>query len=437
MNEIFLRLENFYIDKINNYFKEIKPKEKISLDKVRKIINDIPQDMLTEKICFLLIELTDGYILEFIPLKAKTLDMCLQAINKNVYNIKHYPKNLITFDLCVDLIKRKKNIFSNEIDIIMQHIPTEFKTDKLWDILAEEGYLEFIPEDKRTIDLCLISIKKSVLSAPFIPNKILYDDLTEEINDVSKMICLEIIKYSLSYIPLKIRKSEFGKILCLESVKIKSYNLDHVPLEILTEEIIIEAIYTHYRKQDAGEVLTYIKNISPNGEWFTEEVCLALIDTYYGLIHIPEEKRTFKICLFAVKKRGKDIELIPDEFKKDKEKMMVLYTNMAENGQIQHIFEVLNNNSNKFYIPSNSELKILYKKYIIKGYSLENISIPNRDEELCLLAVQKCGLYLQWVPYDKRTKDICIAALQQNKKSFQYVPQNLQEEIISYYLEKL
>lgn len=424
MEETFIKLEKFYIDKINNYFKEIKiSKEKISLDKVRKIINDIPQDMLTEKICFLLIDLTDGYILEFIPLKAKTPDVCLQAINKNVYNIKHYPKNLITFDLCIELIKRKRNIFSNEIDIIMQHIPEEYKTDKLWDILTEEGYLKYIPEDKRTSKVCLISIKKSVLSVPFIPNKIFENGD----NEIIELICFEIIKYSLLYVPYKIKNSEFGKKLSLEAVKIKSYNLDHVPLEILTEEIIIEAIYTHYRKQDAGEVLNYIKNISPNGEWFTEEVCLAFIDTYYGLVHIPKEKRTFKICLFAVKKRGKDIELIPDEIKNDKEKMMVLYTNMAEKGQLQYIPQyILKDNSNE-----------LYKKYLIKGYSLENISIPNRDEELCLLAVQKCGLYLQWVPFDKRTKDICIAALQQNKKSFQYIPQNLQEEIISYYLEKL
>lgn len=423
-NEMMDKLENFYIDKLTKDLSEInkKKKQKILVSDFQKIIDQIPLELLTEKVCLHLVSFNQGFALRLIPVEKRTLNVCLKALENHVCNIKFVPKDIINYKMCIDILKKEiteNEINENEINIIMKHIPDKYKGDEIWDFLAEKGCLHYVPKDKRTKERCLSSIKNSSCSS-YIPEEVFESDFCE-------LICFEIIKYCLLYVPYKIKISEFGKVLCLESVKLSSYNLNYVPIEILTEEMIIQAIYTHYRKQDGGEVLEYIEKISPNGEWFTEEVCYALVDTYYWLEHIPKEKRSFKVCLRAVEKHDKDIKLISEDIKNDPEKMLIIYTSMAESGHLKHIpLEIMKNN--------NSEL---YKKYIMKGYSLKDIAMIGRTNDVCLLAVQKNGLNLEFVPSEEKSLKICITALNQNKKSFQFLPQKLQEEIIEEYLKNI
>ena len=57
------------------------------------------------------------------------------------------------------------------------------------------------------------------------------------------------------------------------------------------------------------------------------------------------------------------------------------------------------------------------------------LSIKNKTEKICKLAVSLNGLLLAHIPEDKKTLELCMIAMEQNKAAEKFVPDKYKEKL--------
>jgi hypothetical protein len=231
------------------------------------LLEDVPEEFKTKAMCeaafarWVESPAECRSVFEYIPDKFKTKEMCISAVTKEgLHMAKYIPDALKTLDLCEAVVKEKPRFLEYvpeefktkamceaafaERKWMIACIPDSFKTEKMCRAAAEDDTeniqyfpeamfapkfllsiipksqedwkgLQYIPEDKRTREVCLAALKAGS-ELKFVP---------EALRD--KEICLEAVKAhaSLSEVPEEIRDED----ICAEAVKNYNGNLEYVP----------------------------------------------------------------------------------------------------------------------------------------------------------------------------------------------------------------
>ncbi|MDV2684001.1 DUF4116 domain-containing protein [Alkalihalophilus lindianensis] len=190
--------------------------------------------------------------------------------------------------------------------------------------------------------------------------------------------CLEAVKQNgriLQFVP----KNLHSVALCLEAVKQNASAIKYVSRKIMTVDICIEAV------RNDGTIIAY--------------------STY-----IPEEFRTKKLYLEAIKQNGKALEYVPDNYKSESFCRIAI----AQNGLALK------------FVPKNILSKELFMLAVEQnGLALEYVPIKNRSKELCNAAVNNNVLALEHVPNRYKKTELCNAAVNSSWKAFLYVPESM------------
>jgi len=259
----------------------------------------IPEDLKTVELCLEAVK-QNGWELEFVPEDIKTAELCLEAVKQNGWALKFVPENLKTTELCFEAVKRN--------GWALEFVPENLKTTRLcFEAVKRNGWaLEFVPENLKTIELCLEAVKQDI--------KPLLEYVPEDIkSDVKKL--------AKKYIPKSLKTAE----LCLEAVKQNGWVLEFVPENFKTAELCFEAV-----KQSSWALEFVPKSLK------TAELCLeAVKQSGWVLEFVPKNLKTAELCFEAVKQNFEIFDYVPEPLKIKVKEAIKLFQKSANQGDTE------------------------------------------------------------------------------------------------------
>lgn len=267
-------------------------------------IKNIPINILDKELCYLFLA-KDPKNIQYLPDTIIDFEMCIYVINTKVCVIQHIPKNFLTYELYLlamnnnymsiyhipkEFITREMCYFIRSSD----HIPKEILDYDLCLHLVKKSYIiDSIPEEFRTYEMWVQSIKHHGSHIRYYPGKINYELCNIAINNNH---------FALDDIPKVMRTYE----LCYNSVRIDGETMKYVPKKLITKEMCIMV-----SKQDMMES-PY--SLIPE-KYIDEDILINIAkSSLYGFIGIHKKHLTEKICLEAAISNPYIIQFIPDEF---------------------------------------------------------------------------------------------------------------------------
>jgi len=347
-----------------------------------------------------------GCNLEFVPDEFKTYELCLAAVKKDCYALEYVPENHKTKEICLEAIERRSDT--------LKYVPEELKTDELCDIatskndraftwtpveylfkkIEQHGSLHLLKDMPIliTYELCLNAVKKSDDAFQYVPNEYKTVELCFEAGKHSNFANVS------EYVPddlvelfgrTKLQVDDTPESFFSRAIKNGSHILKYVPKELKTHELCFEAIMSDENGHGCGWTLEYVpENLKP-------AICLDVVKKNGGALnYVPEEFRTYELCLEAVAAEAYDSDY------------------------------ALN------YVPNKHRTEELCLVAVKKaGWALEFVPEELKTYELCLEAVKNAGYSLKYVPEKHKTKESCLAAINNYGRAFEFVPENLKEEV--------
>jgi len=180
-----------------------------------EIIKFVPESMKTHEFCAIA---RNNYPManNFIP-ESLTLDLHLETLAKRDCSleiakdiVKKIPVSALTTDICVLIASR----------ISLEFVPDELKTPDLCMMAVYESGGEdlcYIPDEKKTSEMCLEAMKLSCDSFEYIPEKLWTPEICREyfregwnkdysnpLDDTAKKVCNFLLKENKNYIPKQI-----------------------------------------------------------------------------------------------------------------------------------------------------------------------------------------------------------------------------------------
>jgi hypothetical protein len=416
----------------------------------------IPKEYQTEKICNLILTYSWKY-LEFIEnqtfeqclkaikenyeaiklVKNLSSEICVEAIKKNWRTMEFIPKNFQTLEVCKILFEKDRYLrglkyIKNQTDEILLEgikiLPSILKSIKnpTYEMYKEAVNskggigLQFIPINKQTQELCLLSVKNKPLSLSYVKNKTLEicTIAIENNGDALKFVPEKYFDYelmkkavnnslnALEFVPKKYHTFE----LCLIAIEKKSEMIEHVSKNLDSDKLKI----------------LYKKSIEKGG---------------WNLKHIPFEYQTFEIQKTAVLNYGSALQFIPPESQTN-ELISLIFNSQdyifesayrfIKNKTLEMSEKVIQNNKYFFeYVPPKYRKELISKYPELINYlelndsdltiikTDENCSIcQNNEGEWCKLNrcnhIFHCNCIKEWFKHSKKyecplcRKNACI-----------------------------
>jgi len=124
----------------------------------------------------------------------------------------------------------------------------------------------------------------------------------------------------------------------------------------------------------------------------------------FSIRDVPPHSLTENICLEAVGLYGWAFYYVPDYLKSDALYILAKRTCPQVDDS------------------ENSTLVLTQESAKIFGCDIASVANSEKTPEMCLAAVEKFGMALEFIPYDMRTQEICLAAIRQNSNARMFVP---------------
>lgn len=278
----------------------------------------------------------DGLLLREVNNKEKTPMMCLVAIKNNPKAIYHVPYNLVTLEMCLEVV-RKDGMLIGYIQNkkLLSHNSKKYYVESSYEAVKQNGlairyidpyilasnpniYIEAVKQngmalefiDQQTEDICMEAIKQNPHSFQFV--KAQTERLCMEVIKLDGCMISEIINITDEICMIAVKQNG----LALEYVDIQSYDIvmaaiqqNYEALEYVHEYIITPSIYLAAIQQnvDAHEYIKYdqIKDID---DFNLQAVKINGIYLQYV------ENQTYDIVLAAVKQNGNSLQYVDDKF---------------------------------------------------------------------------------------------------------------------------
>ena len=388
----------------------------------KRAMENVPEDKRTPKLCDLCVkgntERYGNYETDDLRWKAERLMDPMTIIPVNIQTSEMYeiigekypypehflnyvPQNLITQNLCTELIKRDGRV--------LDKVPEDMRTQELClEAMRNRGKISEVPENLRNTEMYIEYLssvahsktgknvsrfKRFSVTERELKVQMFLDKMPAEIkNDEFWKKLVEKNGYYLIYAPSNIKNEE----LYAKAVKSFPDSIVNIPEENITEDMYIDAAKN-------GVELKYIKE-----EHRTSKVWLEIIkneDYYYRLEDIPAEKMSFDIYVYMAQENKIKFDDIPKEISLDRKFWK----------------EVIDKNAN-------------FLKYAPKDMI---------THELCQNAIEESRRNLGNIPEEFRTLDICEAAMQprylgnllgydsgNNPEIFKYIPKEYAMEFV-------
>jgi hypothetical protein len=278
-------------------------------------------------------------------------------IKRNPVYLEHVPEELQTEEMCLMAVKQK--------GLALKYVINKTEEICLKAIEQNGNALEFVPEEFKTVELCFTAVERSGWALKYVPEKFQTKKLY--------FTAVEVFGLALQLVPEESKTIE----LCLIAVQSIGSALEFVPEKFQTKELCLEAT-----KKD-GSALRFIKNKTIQ----MHIIMIKLKKNPFNLGDIPEELQTEEIYLVAVKENGLALLHVPEKLRTEK----ICLAAIKQNGRALG------------FVPAELQTK-----------------------ETCLIAVKQSGLALKHVPEELQTKETCLMAVKQNGNALEYVPEKLQ-----------
>ncbi|MDR2719167.1 MAG: DUF4116 domain-containing protein [Treponema sp.] len=157
-----------------------------------------------------------------------------------------------------------------------------------------------------------------------------------------------------------------------------------------------QLFFFDYDETDEKKALSLVKKDGMALEDVPEElktynVCLEAVRNFgLALSNVPEKHKTAELCLEAVRQEGFALEDVPEELR-----------------TAELCFEAVRND----------------------GIALFDVPEKYKTAELCLKAVRQEGFALTTVPEELKTAELCFEAVRGDGRALQYVPEKLQSQV--------
>lgn len=213
----------------------------------------------------------DGTALAYVSKKLITDSLCKMAIQQNGLALEYVPVNYITAEIC--------DLAVSENGLAIKYVPEKFITS----VLAYKAVrFYYLP----------------TFHYPGYTPKVRTDDIEQGRKQGARLG--ESCKYPISYVPLSLLTEQ----LIFEAVKYSPNSLRDVPQRMITKEIALTAVTID------GMALCYIpKNVISN-----KMIEVAITNNALALEFVPQRKITEDMCRKCFEKNPLAIRCIPNEY---------------------------------------------------------------------------------------------------------------------------
>jgi hypothetical protein len=127
----------------------------------------VPEIHITHEICMIAVK-QEEYALRHVPEIHKTFELCMIAVKQNGSVLKYVPKIHKTFELCLIAIS---HIDDEHGEKILEFIPEKLRTHDICKAVVQNGGydLEYVPEIHRTYEICMIAVKHDGTAIEYVP----------------------------------------------------------------------------------------------------------------------------------------------------------------------------------------------------------------------------------------------------------------------------
>ena len=392
------KTQQFY-EKLFNYYKDNDRRVCVSVYK-----DFIPKEFITHQMT---LDALDVYIYMGVNLELEDIPKEFMTFETVCIYLKHHSRVELLEGILKDVVKEYDEWLqlSKINPLIIKYVPENMKTPEMFlEMVRSYGRygLEYIPENMKTPEICMEAVKRDGLALQYVPENMRTPEMCMEA--VNKYpIYFEYFGGSLSemptalqYVPENMRTPE----ICMEAVKQDLNALKYIPENLKTEEL-----YLNLAKSQPGYVTEY-----------KDKTTKIYISSVLGLI--PENMRTFEICLKEVKNNTFALRYVPENMK-----TYELYLNLAKGTDL-------------FFFPENMRTpEICIEALKNNRRALQYLPESMRTPEICMEAVKNNGYSLQYVPESMKTLEICMEAVKSCRDAIEYVPDEFKTD--EFYIQLL
>jgi hypothetical protein len=192
------------------------------------------------------------------------------------------PEDQRTLKICLTAVQKNGND--------LRYVPEELRISEIYLAAVQNGYaLQKVPKNMKTNAICWAAVQRDGLALEFVPENLRTTGIC--------MIAMGQNRRAFKFVPEQIKM----RLNCLAFVQQEGCMLEYVPEKLKTLEMCLSAV------QQQGLALRYVpENLK------TTEICGAAVQQNgLALQDVPENKRTPEICLAAVQKDGNSLKYVP------------------------------------------------------------------------------------------------------------------------------
>lgn len=368
--------------------------------KCPSVIKDIPQHKLTESLCNLAVSL-DGLLIEYIDKKYLSINLYKIAFKNNIYAIKYLQEKyytMLSIEYCESIVREKPDLLEwipekfktynmcvhaiKHNGYLLKYVPLEYITPELIDNLTQHQIhlaLLFIPIYLRTHIMYINAVKYNGSLIKHVP--ILYIDYDMCVKAVSQNG--KALKYIVLY-----KYDLLNYELCILSLQ--TYNtMKYIPDEYKSKELqfIATQKYTNALKYciNIDEELCYNASLIDKSacipdEFLTDTICENMIKLNpYVLLRLPKEKQTTRFFTLAC--------LIQPS---------ILYHTPKSIRTVNFVKNIINQKGYGIeYLPDNElTYELCLHAVTICGSQLPSVPINFIDEDMFIIAMKTTTIHL-------------------------------------------
>jgi hypothetical protein len=363
----------------------------------------------------------DGKALQLVPDKLKTAEICLEAVKKDGEALQYVPDKLKTAEMCLEAVKN--------VSSALEYVPENLRTAKIYlERVKQNGQaLEDVPEKFRTAELCFAAVKQDVEALAYVPLNLKTTELCQKavkqngwalqyvpLNLKTAEMCLKAVKQTgqlLQYVPENLKTAE----MCIETVKQDPRALEFVPESLKTAEMCREAV--NYSGFLSGiSMLQYVPE-----HLKTWELCLDAIKQNRGAFEfMPANLKTTEMCRETLSYYRQSIDFLPSDRYGARAR-----SEKSIRDTVERIF--------KGMPEERKTWELCLDAVKLCGTALAHVPEHLKAAEMCLEAVTQDSSASEFVPESLKTAEFFLEVLKgrpwYRQEVISFVPEALREEV--------
>jgi hypothetical protein len=250
---------------------------------VDKVLGYVTKVHIYKNIC-VGFELEKTILIKHLP-QWEDADFCRKILEINFNAFRCIPSYMLDIHMCLSAV--------NAYGLLLEFVPEEFRTLEVCLIACKHpGLLEFVPDTLKTTEFYYKVIEADPYNITSIRNDIITDEMWHFAFNLNVRI--------IGYMPIRLITDD----MCLKAVTTNACSIDCIPEDFLTEDLCLTVV------RDTMYILSFIPV-----RFRTYKVCEeALNIDHSAFSNVPPDIIDENLCKLAVKKNGCNIQYVPVQF---------------------------------------------------------------------------------------------------------------------------